>query len=145
MTQPVITLTQGLLGLEAYTRFTLAPFEDGTPFFVLQSTETEQLSFIVTEPALLVGDYGFDLSDEDVAELQITGPDDVYVLILLTIPDDPQEMTANLLGPMVINKRLNLGKQVVLHGTDWPVRFRVFGEAQAETAETAPSAAKGGT
>lgn len=143
MTPPVIRLTQGLLGLEAYTSFSLAPFEDGTPFFVLQSTDVESLSFIVAEPALFVADYGFDLGDEDVAELQIDTADDVQVLILLTIPDDPQEMTANLLGPMVINRRLNLGKQVVLHGTDWPVRFCVFGDDKAGAKSETKSAAKG--
>jgi flagellar assembly factor FliW len=129
-----ITLTQGLLGLEQYTRFELKPFEEGTPFYTMQSLESAELSLIVMDPALLVEDYAFDLSDEDVAELAITDPDDVMVMVVMTIPENPQEMTANLLGPLVLNKTSNKGKQIVLHGSDWPVRYRVF---QAEKAETA--------
>jgi flagellar assembly factor FliW len=133
-----ITLTQGLLGMEQYTRFELKPFEEGTPFYTMQSQETAELSLIVMDPALLVEDYAFDLSDDDVAELGITDPDDVMVMVIMTIPENAQEMTANLLGPLVFNRKSNRGKQIVLHGSDWPVRYRVF---QPEKAETA---AKGG-
>lgn len=133
-----ITLTQGLLGLEHYSKFELKPFEEGTPFYTMQSLESAELSLIVMDPALLVEDYAFDLSDDDVAELAIQDPDDVMVMVVMTIPENPQEMTANLLGPLVFNKKSKKGKQIVLHGSDWPVRYRVF---QAEKAETA---AKGG-
>lgn len=133
-----ITLTQGLLGLEQYAKFELKPFEEGTPFYTMQSLESAELSLIVMDPALLVEDYAFDLNDDDVAELGITEPDDVMVMVVMTIPENPQEMTANLLGPLVFNRSTNKGKQIVLHGSEWPVRYRVF---QAEKAETA---AKGG-
>jgi len=33
---------------------------------------------------------------------------------------------------LVFNRRSNKGKQVVLHGSDWPVRYRVFQEEKAE-------------
>ena len=133
-----ITLTQGLLGLETYTKFRFQPFEEGTPFYTLQSLESSELSLIVMDPALLVEDYAFDLSDDDVAELGITEPDEVMVMVVLTVPENPQDMTANMLGPLVLNRTTNRGKQVVLHGTDWPVRYRVF------AAEKAHSSAKGG-
>jgi flagellar assembly factor FliW len=134
-----ITLTQGLLGLETYTKFKFQPFEEGTPFYTLQSLESQDLSLIVMDPALLVEDFAFDLSDDDVRELAITDPDDVMVMVVLTVPENPQDMTANLLGPLVLNRKSNKGKQVVLHGSDWPVRYRVF--AGAEKAE---ATAKGG-
>jgi flagellar assembly factor FliW len=133
-----ITLTQGLLGLEQYLRFQLKPFEEGTPFYTMQSLESAELSLIVMDPALLVEDYAFDLNDDDVAELGIQDPDDVMVMVVMTIPENAQDMTANLLGPLVFNRQTNKGKQIVLHGSDWPVRYRVF---QAEKAE---AAAKGG-
>jgi len=133
-----ITLTQGLLGLENYTKFRLQPFEEGTPFYTLQSLESAELSLIVMDPALLIEDYAFDLRDEDVAELGITEPDDVLVMVVLTIPENPQDMTANMLGPLVFSRKGAKGKQIVLHGTDWPVRYRVF------AAEKSEAAAKGG-
>ncbi|MBC7544617.1 MAG: flagellar assembly protein FliW [Candidatus Sericytochromatia bacterium] len=134
-----ITLTTGLLGLESYTKFKFQPFEEGTPFYTLQSLESSDLSLIVMDPALLVEAFAFDLGDDDVKELGITDPDDVMVMVVLTVPENPQDMTANLLGPLVINRTTNKGKQIVLHGSDWPVRYRVFAAAQK-----AEAAAKGG-
>lgn len=123
-----IALTQGLLGFEAYTQYLLMPEYDGTPFHLLQSEETEHLGFMCIEPHLVVKDYAFDLSDEDQAELGIQSTDDILVLVLVTIPDNPQETTANLLGPLVINRRSGVGKQVILSRSEYPSRFRVFGE-----------------
>lgn len=124
-----VALTQGLLGFEAYTQFTLVPNVDQTPFHMLQSEEVEELGFMCIDPQLVVKGYEFDLSDEDVAELGIQSVDDVLVLVLVTIPEDPRETTANLLGPLVINRQTGVGKQVVLSRSDYPVRFPVFGEA----------------
>ena len=66
MTQPVITLTQGLLGLEAFTKFRPSPSTKEPLLHAAVHRSSEQLSFIVMEPALLVADYAFELSDDDV-------------------------------------------------------------------------------
>lgn len=123
-----VALTQGLLGFEAYTQYALIPHYDQTPFHLLQSEEVEQLGFMCIEPQLVVKGYEFDLSDEDMAELGIKSAEDLLVLVLITIPDDPTETTANLLGPLVINRETGIGKQLVLARSEYPVRFRVFGE-----------------
>jgi flagellar assembly factor FliW len=47
--------------------------------------------------------------------LQTQNPEDLLVLVTLTIPPGrPREMTANLMSPLLINPKLGLGKQVVI-------------------------------
>jgi flagellar assembly factor FliW len=46
--------------------------------------------------------------------------------VILTIPsDDPSAMTANLRGPLLMNPRTRLCKQLVLT-EDYPTRYPVF-------------------
>lgn len=41
---------------------------------------------------------------------------------MLTPGEDAKSTTANLLAPMVINAKTRAAAQVILTGTDWPVR-----------------------
>ena len=58
------------------------------------------------------------------------------VLCLVVIPDDPSQMTANLMGPLVMNADKRLGKQVVLHDSSHSPRARLLPDA-AEQEEPA--------
>jgi flagellar assembly factor FliW len=45
--------------------------------------------------------------------------------VLLTLGREPASTTANLLAPVVVNARTRAAAQVILSGTDWPVRAAV--------------------
>ena len=44
------------------------------------------------------------------------------VLVMLTVGRDIAGTSANLLAPIVINARTRVAAQVILTGSDWPVR-----------------------
>jgi len=121
-----LILTQGLLGFENLKEYSLSPYDKNTPFYWLRAVAKTDLQFIVVEPQYIVEDYIFDLSDENVEELQITDPLEVFVLVVVCIPDDPTKMTANLLGPLVFNSKLGIGKQIILHNTTYPLQYPLF-------------------
>ena len=113
-----LTLPDGLVGLPALTRFTIAPVDDG-PLLELVSADQPDFGFLVmageiVRPglgALLVG-RGLAAPDEDV-------------LVLLSIHGDPPAVTANLAGPIVIAVDGRSARQLVVEDPSLPLRAPV--------------------
>jgi flagellar assembly factor FliW len=111
----VITFPSGLPGFPAERRFVLVNGHLKPPFYCLQSVDNPALAFVVTDPAVLVPEYRPKNGTSTLQELGASSTEDMQVLVTLTIPPGrPQEMTANLMSPLLINPEQGLGKQVVI-------------------------------
>ena len=80
----------------------------------------------MTEPWNFSSNYEFDLTDEVQEELNIESTEEVMVVNIVVVPDDPQEMTMNLKAPIIINKDKRLAKQIILEEEAYPVKHRLF-------------------
>ena len=119
---PVIEFEAGLPGFPAARRFQLEDLgENLRPFRRLRSIGEPEISFTVVEPGLLFRDYSIEIDDEHQASLGISSAEDVMTLVLITVPRPPLPPTANLLGPIVINKRTGAAAQVVQHRSNHKV------------------------
>lgn len=98
---------------------------DETVLYELRSLEQPDVRFLVAVPTAFFPDYQFELDESSCADLGLEDSADALVLVLLTIGDDAASTTANLLAPVVINARTRSAAQVILSGTDWPVRAAV--------------------
>lgn len=116
----LLVLPDGLLGLEDARQFALIPADDMGVYSFLQSVDRPELTFLTIVPAFFFEAYEPEIADEDVAALDLRSPDDAQVLCLVTIDD--QLVTANLLGPVVVNTRTGTGRQVVLHDQGWSTK-----------------------
>jgi flagellar assembly factor FliW len=113
--EDVITIEEGLLGFPLSRRFLLFPYGEGSAFFWLQSVDEPDIAFIVINPFDFFTDLEFVIQDEDSASLGLERDEDVEVFTLVTIPEGrPEEMRTNLAGPVVVNVRNRLGKQVLM-------------------------------
>jgi len=124
--QDIITMIGGLPGFEDNTKYALLDHDEKSPYKWLQSLENSELAFVVMEPFVFFADYQFELSQNDIRELEVAKPEDVAVLVILVIPDDPRKMTANIKAPLVINMAKMKGKQVVLNNEAYPVKLHLF-------------------
>lgn len=107
-------LPGGLIGLEDATRFELLINEEEAPFMWIRCVDRHELGFIVIEPSQILDDYDVEISDDDAKSIAISGADDAVVLNIVTIKDDDIESaTVNLIGPIVINRKIAIGKQVI--------------------------------
>jgi flagellar assembly factor FliW len=135
--QPV-EFPAGLIGLQEWRRFNLISHPAGEPLRLLQALDDPRVSLIVTDPRHLVPGYQLSLSGADAQALEysgrigpITGDAagdanaglDVYCI--LSIQAEPFDVTANLLGPLIINWQSGLGRQVVLSDSRYSPRFPV--------------------
>jgi flagellar assembly factor FliW len=116
----VIELPAGLLGFETCHRFALIPADDVGAYVWLQSIDDPTLAFLAVVPGFFFPDYAPELPDEDAAALELESDADAQVLALVTISDDA--VTANLMGPVVLNVSTRQARQVVLTDPPWPTR-----------------------
>ena len=122
--QDIITFELGLPGFPAYTKYTLLGLDADVPMALLQCVENVELGFLVVLPYVFKTDYAFDLSEEDIHELQIKEEQDVITYAILTLQETLTESTMNLLAPIVINTKQKLGKQIVLTESEkYPIRY----------------------
>lgn len=124
--QDIITMIGGLPGFEDNTKYVLLNHDEKSPYKWLQSLENSELAFVVMEPFVFFADYQFELSQNDIKELEVARPEDVAVLVILVIPEDPTKMTANIKAPLVINMAKMKGKQIVLNNEAYPVKLHLF-------------------
>jgi flagellar assembly factor FliW len=122
-----ITIPAGLFGFEAFKDYILLDAER-QPFYWLQSTEVERAAFILVSPFLFRPDYELDISDEDLAEIGIADPQKALIFSIVTIPPGGGPMTANLQGPVIINRETRQGKQAILTDPRWKTRHNIMDE-----------------
>ena len=131
--EKVITMPHGLLGFPDKRRFCIFQQRQGSPFVWYQSLEDPALAFVMTDPWLFKPDYQVDLEvviqamgwdDDDQAPLEF------YVIV--TIPRGaPDKMTANLMGPVVLNPNTREAVQIVLSDEAYSLKYPLLKQKAA--------------
>lgn len=125
----IITMVEPILGFPWAKRFVIREHRPGVPFKWFQCLDDGSLAFVIVNPLLFKPDYTVEIDEEEAEKLGIKDPLDAEVYVIVTIPrGNPQDMTANLKAPIVINKKKRLAKQLVLDREDYPIKYRLFGD-----------------
>jgi len=117
-----IDFGDGLLGFRESQFFVVVEIEDDPYYFWLQSTDEPEVAFLLTRPWDFFPDYEIDVPDDVQTQLELDDPTDSEIFLLLTVQldgDQPAGITANLLGPIVVNTRLKRARQIVLSGAEY--------------------------
>ena len=120
--EQVLTFAQGPLGFPACTQWVLlGGATAGTAW--LQSTEHEPLAFLLVDPFHLFDGYTVELPPLELARLGATNASEVAVFAIVTLPESREApVTANLLGPIVVNFRGRTGAQLVTSSERWSIK-----------------------
>ncbi len=107
-------LPLGLIGFPNLVEFSLKAVTDSPPFLLMQGLAQGAPEFVVMQPEGVIDRYELTLRDEDCEELGIEKAADALVLNIVTIRSiDPQHVTVNLAGPVIINRRTGRGRQII--------------------------------
>ncbi len=120
----------GILGFEPLKHYVLLDAAQ-PPFYWLQSTERSEVAFPLIDPRVFRPDYTLDVDAGELAEIGITEAGDALDFAIVTIPEDPADMTANLQGPIVINRASRVGRQSISLDSRWKVRHPIIKELAA--------------
>ena len=124
-----LNFPQGLFGFDDYKDYVLFDAEH-EPFFWLQSVDDQEIAFILVNPFLFRPDYEVNISNEELSEVGISSPENALIFVIVTIPQDGGPMTANLQGPLIINKGKMTAMQAVLSDIRWKTRHDIIAELQ---------------
>jgi flagellar assembly factor FliW len=126
----IIELAQGFYGFTNFHSFALIDAVQ-KPFIWIQSTEKQDLAFLAIDPFLFRQDYEIDIDDSLLGPLEIESPSDVLVFALITIPAGGGPVTANLQGPLIINRKNNRAIQAILNDIRWQTKHDLLAETTA--------------
>jgi flagellar assembly factor FliW len=121
---PELYFAGGLPGFPYARRFVLVRFGDElSPFSVLRSLDAAaDLEFVVTHPGLFFPDYAAEIDDDTAGRLALKSADDALLLVIVTVTDPVAASTANLLGPIVVNRHTRAAAQAVLGASGYHTR-----------------------
>jgi len=108
----IIRFPKGILGFPRYKRYALIQPDQDSSFFWLQSADTTDLAFVVTDPSHFVPTYRVALRPEHLMELGLSTLEDAQVFVIVNKRD--HVLTGNLQGPLVINVRQCVGAQLII-------------------------------
>ena len=123
-----INFPQGILGFENIKEYALLNAKQW-PFYWLQSVDVPDLAFILIDPKIIRPDYTADV-DGGYSDIFSDKADKENMLIfaIVTIPEDQKKMSANLQGPVIINREERLGKQFISTNPEWKTRHYILDE-----------------
>ncbi len=114
---------EGLLGFEDLHDFAFVDAEEFRPFVWFLSIDDPDVGFAVAEPYYFCSSpYDISLSEADETHLELNDGDSIAIFVVVTIRNQGREITGNLKGPIVLNTRTRLAKQLVVYGSAFSVR-----------------------
>jgi flagellar assembly factor FliW len=132
----IITFLEPIIGFEHARRYTVLPTGGGDPLYWLQSIEQPDLAFLMVDPRAIYPSYTLSLSESILGALGATKLQDLTVYTLLVVPKDPTQIRTNLRAPLLINRKTQLGRQIVLEGSDYPIQYFLTPPANPSTDAT---------
>ncbi|MBF0477601.1 MAG: flagellar assembly protein FliW [Deltaproteobacteria bacterium] len=124
--EQIIRMDRGILGFEKRKLYMIIERPEDFPFKWLQSLDDPGLAFVIMDPLLFKPDYRIQISSAEAELIKANDIGKCIVFVIVSVPTDPSQMTANLLGPVILNTEKRLATQVVLSDQEYSTRHRVI-------------------
>lgn len=122
----VVEFVEGMLGFPNLKKFIFLDDPNDEIFAWLQSYDDASVAFPILEPELFQEAYKVTLSPQELQELGVASIHEARLYSIITIPEDPTLMTANLKAPVVLNAKKRKAKQCVLADNQLAIREPIF-------------------
>ncbi len=125
--EKLITFPEGIVGFPFMKHFALIHDVDNedSPIMWLQSMEETEFAMPVMEPNVVIEGYNPTVNDEHLAPVGELAPDQIYVLVTMTVPPQIEKMSVNLKAPIVINMANNQAVQIIVED-DFEVKHPIY-------------------
>ncbi len=125
----ILHMPEGLPGFAGFEKFVLLEDPKTAPFCWFQSIDEPILSLIVMNPFLFKPDYQLDLNGfiagrewKDITPEELI----IYVVVNVSEVNTEKRITANLMGPLIINPKKHEVVQVVISDTTYSHQHNVL-------------------
>ena len=126
-----ILFPDGIIGFEGITSYFLIDSKEG-PYYWLQSEEHPELAFILINPRIFMTDYKLMVQSGDLEAIGVEEQSDLLDFAIVTVPEDHKKISANLMGPIIINKKTRVARQVISENDEYGVKHYIMEEAEKQ-------------
>lgn len=126
----IVTFPNGLPGFERCRRYGLIALEEESPFLRLLSMDNPSVGFVLINPLLIWADYNPQIGKEDLEGLEIASSEELAIYCIVTLSPVPQQVTANLKGPILINARTQQARQMILVDERYHTKHSILAAGQ---------------
>jgi flagellar assembly factor FliW len=120
-----------IIGFEGIQNYYLLDSHEG-PFYWLQAAEQPELAFLLINPRIFKSNYKLMVREEDLRSIGLENQDQCVDLAIVTVPEDPAKISANLMGPIIINKKTRQAKQVISANDEYSVKHYIMEELKSK-------------
>jgi len=134
--EKIIHFPAGIIGFPGLTDFALVHDEEkgiGSIHW-LQSVQEPAFALPVMDPLLVKADYNPEVDDELLKPIGKLIPEELLVMVTVTVPSDLTKMTVNLKGPIIINAAEKKACQVIVEGDGYAVKYPIYDILNAKKA-----------
>ena len=131
-TAHILAFPEGLYGFPDEKEFALIEESKDSPFLWLQSAKQAELAFVIIDPGLFCkASYFPEVAPMDLETLGAKSVAECSVYLIVTIPSEhPEEMTANMQGPVLLNLTEKSGRQVISLNDEHGVRVPILSQLE---------------
>lgn len=129
--EKTITMPFGMLGFPDVKRFVILQHKENSPFFWYQSVDDPMLAFVIMSPFLFEPDYSVNLENilKEMSWNEEEKQNNLELYVVVNIPKGaPDKMTANLIGPILINNKIHQAVQMVISDSPYTHKFPLVRE-----------------
>jgi len=130
----IIAMPFGMLGFPDRRQYVIVQHKENSPFFWYQCVDDPALAFVITSPFPFEPDYKVDMDDvlKEMSWNEGGENNNLALYVVVNIPkDSPDKMTANLIGPILINNKTRQAVQMVVSDSPYSHRSPLIGENQS--------------
>ncbi len=125
----IIHFEKGIIGFPEYRDYALIhDSEQGNNAGIrwMQSVEEPGFALPVMDPLIVEDNYNPEVDDEILKPIGKIDPDEILVLVTVTVPKDLKQMSVNLRAPIVINVNERKAIQIILEDDSYKVKFPIY-------------------
>lgn len=124
----ILHFSKGIIGFPDMTKFALMHDKDKDSNAIrwLQSLDEPGFAMPVMDPLYVKPDYNPVVDEDSLKDLQPIDPDELLVLVTVTVPQDLTKMTVNLKGPIIINAVNCQAAQIILDDDEYLVKYPIY-------------------
>ena len=126
--EKIIHFPSGIIGFPDLTEFALIHDEEKGSGSIhwLQSMQEPAFAMPVMDPLLVMPEYNPEVDDDLLKKIGEIVPEELLVLVTVTVPSDLTKMTVNLKGPIIINAEEKKACQIIVEGEGYAVKYPIY-------------------
>lgn len=124
----IINFPDGIVGFPFMQKFLLINDMDKKESKIswLQSIDEPEFAMPVIDPLIIKEDYNPMVEDELFETIGELREDNTFVLVTMTVPQNIEKMTVNLMAPIIINTDTLKAAQIIVEEEGYTVKYPIY-------------------